>query len=289
MGSTTHSIDVNAPLKAVYNQWTQFEEFPHFMEGVIEVRQQGPKSLFWKVNVGGKEKQWEAEILEQIPDTRIVWESVDGTQNKGTINFESLDLEQTRITLTLDYEPEGLLEKAADVLGIPSGMVEGDLKRFRDFIQDRGKETGSWRGRIQEGESVQTPSAVNRPTEAELLDVTNGDRSFEKPGQIVASPPITAKEATSIPSESVTEEKDESPAFHVSASGLERSESLREEPTEPEEISTFSSKAEVLAPTEEQIAERAYELYTLRGSTHGHAQEDWLEAEKQLSSGNRDL
>ena len=89
MGSTTHSIDVTAPLKAVYNQWTQFEDFPRFMEGVVEIRQQGPRTLFWRANVGGKDKHWEAEILEQVPDTRIVWESIDGTQNRGMIAFEA--------------------------------------------------------------------------------------------------------------------------------------------------------------------------------------------------------
>src|SRR6202030_3081605 len=154
MGSTTHSIDVNAPLTAVYNQWTQFEEFPRFMEGVVEVRQEGPRTLFWKVNVGGKDKQWEAEILEQVPDTRIVWESVDGTQNRGMIAFAPVDDERTRITLTIEYEPEGILERAGDAFGIPSSQVEGDLKRFRDFIEKKELETENWRGRIESGESM---------------------------------------------------------------------------------------------------------------------------------------
>ena len=141
MGSTTHSIDVNAPLGAVYNQWTQFEEFPRFMEGVVEIRQQGPRTLFWRVNVGGKDKQWEAEILEQIPDTRIVWESVDGAQNRGMIAFEPMDNERTRITLTMEYEPEGFLERAGDALGIPSSQVEGDLKPVPGFY--RAKRDGN--------------------------------------------------------------------------------------------------------------------------------------------------
>ena len=156
MGATTHSIDVSAPLKAVYHQWTQFEEFPRFMEGVIEIQQHGPKTLLWKVNIGGKDKQWEAEIVEQIPDTRIAWESIDGTQNRGVISFESLDFERTRITLTIEYEPEGFLEMAGDALGIPSNQVEGDLKRFRDFIEKNAIETGSWRGQIEEGESLES-------------------------------------------------------------------------------------------------------------------------------------
>src|ERR1700733_8610986 len=101
MGATTHSIDINAPLRAVYNQWTQFEEFPRFMEGVEEVRQDGPRNLFWKARIAGKEKQWEAEIVEQIPDQRITWQSIDGTPNSGEVTFERLDEERTRVILTM--------------------------------------------------------------------------------------------------------------------------------------------------------------------------------------------
>jgi hypothetical protein len=143
MGSTTHSLEVNAPVGAVYDQWTQFEEFPRFMEGVVEIQRHDARRLLWKVNIGGKDKEWEAEILEQVPDTRIVWESVDGTQNRGVIAFEPLELDRTLITLTMEYEPEGFLERAGDALGIPSGQVEGNLKRFRDFIERREMELGS--------------------------------------------------------------------------------------------------------------------------------------------------
>ena len=121
MGTTTHSIDVKAPLKSVYNQWTQFEEFPRFMRDVVEVRQHGPDALSWKVLMGGKEKQWEARIIEQIPDTSIVWESVDGTSNRGAVTFEPLGTDATRLTVVMEYEPEGFLEKAGDLLGVPSG------------------------------------------------------------------------------------------------------------------------------------------------------------------------
>jgi uncharacterized membrane protein len=163
---------VTAPLKAVYNQWTQFEDFPRFMEGVVEIRQQGPKTLFWRANMGGKDKNWEAEILEQVPDTRIVWESRDGTQNRGMIAFEALDPERTRVTLTMEYEPEGFLERAGDALGIPSGQVEGDLKRFRDFIEKRKMETGSWRGEIANGETVNSAGVTSRPDDP--LGAMNG-------------------------------------------------------------------------------------------------------------------
>lgn len=154
MGATTHSIEVNAPLRVVYNQWTQFEEFPCFMEGVEEVRQESDKRLLWKANIGGKAKQWEAEITEQIPDQRIAWKSVDGSFNAGTITFEELHADRTMVTATIEYEPEGFIEKTGDALGIPSGRVERDLERFRDYIEQRGWETGAWRGQIGEGDDT---------------------------------------------------------------------------------------------------------------------------------------
>ena len=204
MGSTTHSIDVNAPLRAVYNQWTQFEEFPRFMEGVEEVRQEGEKRLFWRAKIGGKVKEWEAEIINQVPDEGIAWQSVDGSPNSGTIIFEELDSDRTRVTATIEYEPEGLLEKTGDVLGIPSGRVEGDLERFREFIEERGRESGGWRGEIREGE---TPYLSVAPTgtekgslsrtaeqpyqpERELSEIrerTSGTRAGESGGEIVAA------------------------------------------------------------------------------------------------------
>jgi uncharacterized protein (TIGR02271 family) len=185
MGATTHSIEVNAPLRAVYNQWTQFEEFPRFMEGIEEVRQEGEKRLLWKARIGGKVKQWEAEITDLAPDRRIAWQSVAGSPNSGTITFEEVDPERTMITATIEYEPEGFLEKTGDALGIPSGRVQGDLERFRDFIEERGRETGGRRGQIGEGEGLSQASGIGeeRPTSgAESVvdvpprDVTQEDR-----------------------------------------------------------------------------------------------------------------
>jgi uncharacterized protein (TIGR02271 family) len=178
MGSTKHAIEVNAPLNAVYNQWTQFEEFPHFMEGVEEVRQEGDKHLFWKAKIGGKEKSWEADIIDQVPDQRIAWESVTGAPNSGEVNFEEVDAERTRVTLTMNYEPEGMLEKAGDALGIPSGRVEGDLKRFRDYIESRGTETGGWRGevggsaRTMQGAFPAEPSGAATPSRGASYEET---------------------------------------------------------------------------------------------------------------------
>jgi Polyketide cyclase / dehydrase and lipid transport/Protein of unknown function (DUF2934) len=284
MGSTTHSIDVSAPLKAVYNQWTQFEDFPRFMEGVVEIRQQGPRTLFWRANVGGKDKHWEAEILEQVPDTRIVWESIDGTQNRGMIAFEALDPERTRVILTMEYEPEGLLEIAGDALGIPSGQVEGDLKRFRDFIEKRKMETGSWRGEIANGETIDSAGVTSRPDDP--LDVMNGKETFMERSEVppldmeTGETPLSANERATdeTPAEAILS----LPAAESGSASLNETAPLSEERVIEEE-SQFYREAGVLAPTHEQIAELAYALYVARGRIFGHALDDWLEAEKQLS------
>ena len=156
MQTIEKSIEVNAPANTVYNQWTQFEEFPHFMEGVEEVRQLSDQRLHWRATVGGKTKEWEAEIFEQVPDQRISWRSTTGAKNSGTVNFFPVGANATRVTLTLNYEPEGAIEKMGDAVGMFSGRVEGDLKRFKELIEARGQETGGWRGEIRRGES--TPS-----------------------------------------------------------------------------------------------------------------------------------
>jgi uncharacterized membrane protein len=148
------SVDVEAPLRAVYNQWTQFEEFPRFMDGVKEVRQLDDRHLFWSASILGKTVEWEAEIYEQVPDMRIAWRSTTGHPNAGAVFFEPLTPARTRVTLALDYEPLGASEKLADALGALNLRIDGDLKRFRDFMDERGRATGSWRGEIREGDSA---------------------------------------------------------------------------------------------------------------------------------------
>jgi uncharacterized membrane protein len=148
------SIDVQAPLSTVYNQWTQFEEFPKFMEGVQEVRQLDNKRLHWRAKIGGKEKEWDSEIFEQTPDERIAWRSTSGAMNSGQVSFQSLGPNQTRVNLKINYDPTGVMENIADALGVVSVRVEGDLKRFKQFVEDRHSETGSWRGEIH-GREVQ--------------------------------------------------------------------------------------------------------------------------------------
>src|ERR1700693_1314752 len=124
------------------------------MEVVEEVLQEGKKRLFWKAKIAGRVKEWEAEITNQVPDQRIAWESIDGSPNSGTITFDELGDDLTRVNATIGYEPEGLLEKTGDALGFPSARIEGDLKRFRDYIEERGRATGGWRGQVGKREST---------------------------------------------------------------------------------------------------------------------------------------
>lgn len=150
MATIEKDIEVEVPVTTAYNQWTQFEEFPRFMEGVEEVRQLDDERLHWKAKVGGKEKEWNAKIVEQRPDQRVAWRSEAGEATAGVVTFERLDGNKTRVRLQMEYEPEGMVESAGDTLGFVSRRVEGDLKRFKEFIEARGQETGAWRGTIQQ-------------------------------------------------------------------------------------------------------------------------------------------
>ena len=144
-------IEVDRPLSHVYNQWTQFEEFPRFMEGVKEVRQLDNQRLHWRADIGGKEKEWTAKIIEQIPDDRIAWESQSGEYTSGQVDFARLGPDRTRVTLELSYDPKGFVENVGDAVGLVSRRVGNDLEHFKEFIENRGQETGAWRGIIREG------------------------------------------------------------------------------------------------------------------------------------------
>lgn len=141
-------VDINVPVRTAYNQWTQFEEFPRFMEGVESVKQLDDTRLHWVASVGGERKEWNARITDQIPDQRIAWRSEGGEFTAGTVSFNPLGPAQTRVMVQFDYEPQGIIEKLGDMLGVVSRRVEGDLERFKDFIEKRGHETGDWRGTV---------------------------------------------------------------------------------------------------------------------------------------------
>jgi uncharacterized membrane protein len=151
MATIEQSIDVNVPVRTAYNQWTQFEEFPHFMEGVKDVQQLDDKRLHWRAEVAGRDKEWDAEITEQTPDQRIAWTSRSGAWNAGVVTFHRLEENRTRVMLQLEYDPAGVVDNVGDALGFVSARVQGDLERFKDFIESRGTETGAWRGEIKQG------------------------------------------------------------------------------------------------------------------------------------------
>jgi uncharacterized membrane protein len=148
MSRVEHTIDVDVPVRAAYGQWTQFESFPRFMDGVVRVIQGDDKTLVWWVTVGGQRKEWTAEIVDQTPDRRIAWKSTQGTENAGAVMFEPLGPETSRITLRIDAEPDGILERMGDAAGFLDRRVSGDLERFKAFIEARSRPTGGWRGEI---------------------------------------------------------------------------------------------------------------------------------------------
>ena len=150
LSTASESIEVDVPVSTAYNQWTQFEDFPKFMAGVLEVRQLDDRHLHWRARIAGKEEQWDAEITEQVPDRLIAWRSTSGLRNEGRVTFERLSEGRTRIDLRLDYEPRGMTEKVGDALGAVSMRARGNLQRFKTFLEERGSETGGWRGSIPE-------------------------------------------------------------------------------------------------------------------------------------------
>ncbi|NMO51368.1 SRPBCC family protein [Actinoplanes sp. TBRC 11911] len=149
MSTVTESVDVNVPVRAVYNQWTQFETFPEFMDGVREIRQIDATHTHWKTEISGVKREFDAEITEQLPDERVAWKSTEGEKQAGVVTFHRLDDTKTRVTVQMDFDPQGIVENAGDKLGIVDRRVKGDLKRFKEFIESRsGIESGAWRGEV---------------------------------------------------------------------------------------------------------------------------------------------
>src|SRR3954452_25317473 len=153
------SIQVDVPVDQAYNQWTQFEDFPHFMGGVKEVRQLDDRRLHWVAEIAGVRREWEASILEQVPDTKIAWAATSGATNAGAVRFEPAGPSSTLVYLSLEYEPEGVVEQVGDKLGIVERQVKSDLAKFKALIEDEGYATGAWRGSVNEGLGVGTPGA----------------------------------------------------------------------------------------------------------------------------------
>jgi uncharacterized membrane protein len=158
--SIDEEIEVGVPISTAYNQWTQFEEFPKFMEGVDEVRQLDDTLLHWAATIGGKHAEWNARIVEQEPDRRIAWESTDGKQTRGTVTFEEVAPGRSRIRLHMSYTTEGVAEKVGSTIGLDNRRIRGDLQRFRDLIEGRQVETGAWRGEIKGGTKARSSEAA---------------------------------------------------------------------------------------------------------------------------------
>jgi uncharacterized membrane protein len=154
MAEVKESVEVNVPVSTAYNQWTQFEEFPNFMEKVESVTQLDDTHLRWIAEIGGRREEWKAEITQQVPDEIIAWRSIEGQENSGAVRFEPLGPDRTRIDVTLTWESEGVVEAAADKVGLSDRAIKVDLERFKELIESRGVETGAWRGEVVEGERV---------------------------------------------------------------------------------------------------------------------------------------
>ena len=154
MARVEESIEVNVPVSTAYNQWTQFEEFPEFMEGVESVKQIDDTHLRWVAEIGGKRHEWEAEITEQRPDQKIAWRAADGHYNSGIVTFEPISEDETRITVVMEHETEGMVESLGKALGADSRRAKGDLERFKEFVESRGAETGAWRGQVEQGQRI---------------------------------------------------------------------------------------------------------------------------------------
>ncbi|EPD63697.1 SRPBCC family protein [Streptomyces sp. HGB0020] len=152
MSTVKEAVEVAVPVRTAYNQWTQFAEFPNFMEGVEEVTQIDDTHNHWTTKISGVRREFDTEIVDQLADERIAWRTIGGdTDQRGMVHFQSLDEVHTRVELVMDVESSGPAEKAADMLGMLDRRVKGDMRRFKEFIESRGDESGSWRGRVTPG------------------------------------------------------------------------------------------------------------------------------------------
>ncbi|PSK98451.1 polyketide cyclase/dehydrase/lipid transport protein [Murinocardiopsis flavida] len=148
MSEIAETVDVEVPVGLVYDQWTQFATFPEFMAGVVDVVQHGDTRMTWEIVIGGRHRRFDAEVVEQVPDERIAWRTVDGVTHDGVVAFHRLDAERTRVTLRMRTVPEGTVDTLGDRLGLVRGRVKDDLRRFKHFIEERRTPTGAWRGEV---------------------------------------------------------------------------------------------------------------------------------------------
>ncbi|WP_214412368.1 SRPBCC family protein [Sphaerisporangium fuscum] len=172
MSTIEHSVDVAVPVRTAYNQWTQFESFPEFMEGVESVKQLDDTHLAWNVQVAGVHREFEAEITEQRPDERVAWRSLDEPRQGGVVTFHRLDGDTTRVMLQMEYDPEGFVEQMGDKLQLVRMRVHGDLERFKKFVESKGYETGGWRGEVPTPPGGDHGAAARTAPDADVLSGT---------------------------------------------------------------------------------------------------------------------
>src|SRR4051812_44063247 len=151
MPSVIKTIDVSVPVRTAYNQWTQFESFPNFMGGVESITQTDDTHSHWVTKIGGVTREFDTVITEQHPDERVAWKSTDGTTHAGVVTFHRIEESKSKVTVQIDWQPEGVVEKAGAVVGVDDRQVKSDLKRFKEFIESRGAESGAWRGDVEAG------------------------------------------------------------------------------------------------------------------------------------------
>jgi hypothetical protein len=166
MATVQESIEVDVPLSQAYNQWTQFEDFPHFMSGVDSVTQLDDTTVHFKTSIAGVKREYDARISVQEPDQRVTWESLDEPRNAGTVWFEPIDVTRTKVSVELSWEPDTAAEKVGAAVGLDSRQVASDLKKFKTYIEERGTETGAWRGRVDDGATVGTETGIGTGTGA---------------------------------------------------------------------------------------------------------------------------
>ncbi|MBV8276336.1 MAG: DUF2934 domain-containing protein [Verrucomicrobia bacterium] len=289
MGAITHSIEVSAPLQAVYNQWTRFEEFPRFMRNIDEVRPDGPTKLFWRAKIGGKEKQWEAEITEQVPNERIAWRSVEGTTNRGEVNFVPVSDSTTRVTLRMEYEPEGFIEQVGDALGFPLGQLADDLNRFRELMES-GSKAFVPTGQTEPLETPRSTGPAIKEGDTWGVEESTKREALSRDREIPPSAAVTGAVASGrgrTGGDPIAGEADEPHHRHGTIIADTPKPMAIEGSSVEENIETEPGAGTSLRPTYEQIARRAYELYLERGEKPGSPHEDWLAAERELSEKSR--
>jgi uncharacterized membrane protein len=170
MSTIVKTIELDVPVRIAYDQWTQFEEFPRFMKGVTSVKQLDDKALHWTASIGGVERSWRAEITEQDPDRRIAWRSSEGARNDGVVTFEPIGDARSRISLQLDVEPSDPVEAVGDAIGVVKRQAEGDLERFKEYIETRRTPSGAWRGEVHDGEVHQDQVGDDRVGDDRVRD-----------------------------------------------------------------------------------------------------------------------